>query len=78
MLGSAETLEAHIKYRPRYFAYPGGWYNEEIQQIVADLDFWGAVTTAHGLSHGYNDRFEWNRVRIRSTTTIPKLAEMIE
>lgn len=78
VLGSAETLETHLKYRPRYFAYPGGWYNEEVQQIVAELDFWGAVTTAHGLSHGYNDRFEWNRVRIRDTTTIAKLAEMIE
>lgn len=78
LLGSAETLEAHIKYRPRYLAYPGGWYNDEIQQIVAELDFWGAVTTAYGLSHGYNDRFEWSRIRIRDTTTIAELADMIE
>ncbi|HCB48055.1 MAG TPA: hypothetical protein DEP47_00670 [Chloroflexi bacterium] len=78
VLGSAETLEAHTKYRPRYFAYPGGWYNDEIQQIVADLDFWGAVTTAYGLSHGFDDRFEWTRIRIRDTTAIAELADMIE
>ena len=78
VLGSAETLEAHIKYRPRYIAYPGGWYNEEIQQIVAELNFWGAMTTAWGLSHSYNDRFEWSRIRIHDTTTIAELADMIE
>lgn len=78
VLGSAETLNAHVEYRPRYFAYPGGRYNEEVSQIVAELDFWGAVTTAGGLWHGYNDRYEWTRIRIRNTTTIEEFAHLIE
>jgi peptidoglycan/xylan/chitin deacetylase (PgdA/CDA1 family) len=78
VLGSTETLEAHTKYRPRYLAYPGGWYNDEVQQIVAELGFWGAVTTARGLTHGFEDRFEWSRIRIRGTTTIGEFADLIK
>ncbi len=78
VLGSQETIASHIGYRPRYFAYPGGRYNDEVQGIVSELDFWGAVTTSNGLWHGFNDRFEWGRVRMRYTTTLAELVEMIE
>lgn len=78
VLGSQETIASHIGYRPRYFAYPGGRYNDEVQGIVSELDFWGAVTTNNGLWHGFNDRFEWGRVRMRYTTTLAELINMIE
>lgn len=78
VLGSQETIASHIGYRPRYFAYPGGRYNEEVQEIVSELDFWGAVTTANGLWHSFNDRFEWGRVRMRYTTSLAELVDMIE
>jgi len=78
VLGSQETIASHIGYRPRYFAYPGGRYNDEVQEIVAELDFWGAVTTANGLWHGFNDRFEWGRVRMRYTTSLAELIDLIE
>ncbi len=77
VLGSQETIASHIGYRPRYFAYPGGRYNEEVLQIVAELDFWGAVTTTNGNWHGFNDRFEWGRVRMRNTTSPAELADLI-
>lgn len=75
--GSLETIASHIGYRPRYFAYPGGRYNVEVQQIMAELDFWGAVTTTNGNWHGFNDRFEWGRVRMRNTTSPAELGALI-
>ena len=72
--GSQETIAAHIGYTPRYLCYPSGRYTEEIMQILAELDFWGAVTTQGGTWHGFEDRYEWSRQRMRYDTT---LAEFI-
>jgi peptidoglycan/xylan/chitin deacetylase (PgdA/CDA1 family) len=77
VLGSQETIASHIGSQPRYFAYPSGRYNDEVQQIVEELGFWGAVTTANGNWHGFNDRFEWGRVRMRLTTSPVELGELI-
>jgi len=78
VLGSAETIAAHIGYRPRYFAYPGGRYDDDVRKIVAELDFWGAVTTEGGLWHGFNDRYDWPRVRIRLTTAIEEFPNLLD
>ena len=78
ILGSQETLAAHIGYQPRYFCYPGGTYNDETIQVLRELDFWGAVTTENGTWHGFNDRFEWRRVRMRNTTTIEEFSRLVD
>ncbi len=78
MLGSQETLAAHIGYTPRYFCYPGGTYNDETIQMLKELDFWGAVTTQNGSWHGFNDRFEWRRIRLRNTTTIEEFSRLVD
>lgn len=78
VLGSQETLEAHIGYRPRYFAYPSGRYNEEVLAIVEELDFWGAVTTEAGNWHGFKDRFEWTRLRIINSMSPEVFADLLE
>ena len=78
ILGSQETLTAHIGYKPRYFCYPGGTYNDETIRILKELDFWGAVTTENGTWHGFNDRFEWRRVRMRNSTTIQEFSRLID
>ena len=78
ILGAQETLTAHVGYRPRYFCYPGGTYNDETIQMLKELDYWGAVTTENGSWHGFNDRFEWQRVRMRNTTTIEEFQRLID
>jgi peptidoglycan/xylan/chitin deacetylase (PgdA/CDA1 family) len=75
--GSQETIAAHIGYTPRYFCYPSGRYNEETMAILGELDFWGAVTTADGSWHGFDDRFEWSRVRMRNTTTLAEFKDTV-
>jgi peptidoglycan/xylan/chitin deacetylase (PgdA/CDA1 family) len=75
--GSREAIEGHLGGEARYFAYPAGRYDQAVIDILRELDFWGAVTTRHGRWHGFNDRFEWSRVRIRNDTTLIEFAEVI-
>lgn len=64
MLGPRETLAAHTGYKSRFFSYPSGRYDEDTTQLLKELDFWGAVTTQGGTWHGFEDRYEWTRMRI--------------
>ncbi|HSH03293.1 MAG TPA: polysaccharide deacetylase family protein, partial [Anaerolineae bacterium] len=78
ILGSMETVQAHIGYQPRYFAYPGGSYDEQTVEILEALNFWGAVNTQSGLWHGFDDRYEWKRIRMRYQTSLTEFAALIE
>lgn len=78
ILGAQETIAAHTGSRPRYFCYPGGDYNADTIQMLRDLDYWGAVTTANGSWHGFNGRFEWQRIRIHNFTPIGEFIKLID
>ena len=78
LLGSQQTIAAHIGYTPRYFCYPGGDYNAETIQLLRELEYWGAVTTANDTWHGFNERFEWGRLRIRNNTTLAEFANVLD
>ena len=78
ILGAQETIAAHIGYRPRYFCYPGGDYNEATIQMLRELDYWGAVTTASGSWHGFNNRFEWERLRLHNFTTMADFIRLVD
>lgn len=76
--GSQETLAAHLGYTPRYFCYPGGRYDENTIAVLDELGYWGAVTTQGGRWHGFDDRFEWSRLRVRYTTTLAEFADLVD
>lgn len=78
ILGSQQTVAAHIGYMPRFFAYPAGRYDDNTIAILAQLDFWGAVTTEFGKWHGFNDRYSWTRVRVHGNTTLAAFADLVE
>jgi peptidoglycan/xylan/chitin deacetylase (PgdA/CDA1 family) len=78
LLGAHETLTAHLGYRPRFFCYPGGDYDAATIQMLAELDYWGAVTTADGSWHGFNDRYEWTRLRIHNYTNLQEFARLVD
>ena len=78
MLGSQQTIAAHIGYTPRYFCYPGGDYNEVTIQMLRELEYWGAATTANDTWHGFDERFEWGRLRIRNDTTLQEFANVLD
>lgn len=77
ILGSQETIAAHIGHTPRYFAYPFGHYDDQTIQILQELNFWGALTTANGTQHGFDDQYEWARLRVRHTTTLAEFAKLV-
>ncbi len=77
ILGSQQTVAHHIGYMPRYFAYPGGRYDELTLQIMEELDFWGAVTTMGGRWNGFDNRYEWRRMRVRYTTSLPEFIDLV-
>jgi len=77
ILGSQETIAAHIGYTPRYFAYPSGRYDEAVIQVLQEIGFWGAVTTMGGKWHGFPDRFEWTRLRVRNNTPLPEFIDLV-
>lgn len=77
ILGSQQTIAHHIGYTPRYFAYPAGRYDEETIQILQDLHFWGAVTTAGGKWHSFDNRYTWPRLRMRYTTRLAEFADFV-
>ncbi len=78
ILGPQETLAAHIGYTPRYFAYPSGQYDQDVISLLYELDFWGAVTTMGGKWHGFIDRYEWVRLRIRNDTPLAEFIDLVE
>lgn len=76
-LGSQETIAAHTGQTPRFFCYPGGRYDETTIEVISELNFWGAVTTAGGKWHGFNERYEWPRLRMRNTTPLAEFASFV-
>ncbi len=78
MLGPQETLAYHLGYTPRYFSYPSGRYDEDAIQILDELGFWGAVTTQSGKWHGFPERFEWARLRVRFNTPLAEFEDMVD
>lgn len=78
LLGSQETIAAHIGYTPRFFSYPSGRYDEDTIDILQELEYWGAVTTAGGKWHSFTERYRWPRLRVRHTTTMPEFIDLVD
>ncbi|MEM7799439.1 MAG: polysaccharide deacetylase family protein [Chloroflexota bacterium] len=76
ILGSQETLAAHIGYKPQFLSYPSGRYNEETVTMAEELSLWGAVTTQGGMWRDYYNRYEWPRTRVSYTTTLRDLEKV--
>jgi peptidoglycan/xylan/chitin deacetylase (PgdA/CDA1 family) len=64
MLGSLQTVEAHIGTTPRFFAYPSGLYDDLSVSLASEMNLWGAVTVEAGRVHAFADRYTWRRVRV--------------
>jgi peptidoglycan/xylan/chitin deacetylase (PgdA/CDA1 family) len=78
ILGSAQTVAAHIGRSPRFFAFPSGWYDEELISFLKEIEFWGAVTTWYGWDHTWEERFQLQRIRINGGDTALVLAEKLK
>jgi peptidoglycan/xylan/chitin deacetylase (PgdA/CDA1 family) len=77
VLGCREMIKAELGYRPRIVAYPTGAYDRRVIDYFASDHYWAGVTTRQGNLHSGDDLFEIQRLRIRNTTTVPQLAELL-
>jgi peptidoglycan/xylan/chitin deacetylase (PgdA/CDA1 family) len=71
MLGSVQTVQAHIGTAPRFFAYPFGAWDALTIKLAKEMNLWAAVTELPGAVHDYADRYTLHRVRINGTITLP-------
>lgn len=78
MLGSIQTVQAHIGVMPRFFAYPYGKWDDTTLHLERELDLWAAVTELPGAIHDFNARFELHRVRINGTITLDDFIRTIK
>ena len=78
ILGSMQTVQAHIGRQPRYFSYPSGSYDQQVIEYLKELGFWGAVTTEYGLEHDFPGAFTWKRIRVSGQATIDVLAKYLD
>jgi peptidoglycan/xylan/chitin deacetylase (PgdA/CDA1 family) len=78
MLGSVQTVQAHIGSQPRFFAYPSGKYDDLTLELARELNLWGAVTVEFGREHRWNDRYEITRVRISGTAGLSDFVNGLE
>lgn len=74
VLGSMETIRAHVGYQPRYFCYPGGEYDAEVIGLLKEIGYWGAVTTRFAIDHQLKDAYKWGRVRVTGQETLRDFA----
>lgn len=77
MLGSIQTVEAHIGRTPRFLAYPSGQFDELSVQLARELHLWGAVTVNYGRQHTYNELHTLSRVRVNGTGTLEEFAAAV-
>ena len=73
ILGSIESVEAHINRRPSMFAYPAGRYDPTTLTIMEEMGIQRALTTQYGYLHTTSNHLEVQRIRISNDTTVDGL-----
>jgi peptidoglycan/xylan/chitin deacetylase (PgdA/CDA1 family) len=74
MLGSIQTVAAHIGVQPRFFSYPSGKYDDTTLQLARELNLWGAVTVEFGRTHTVKDLYTLTRVRVSGQEKLSEFA----
>jgi len=69
-----ELIEKKLSLSCKHFAYPGGYYNEEIIQVLKEYGFVSAVTIKYGINTKNTDLFELYRIGISDEDWIPTVA----
>lgn len=70
MLGSIQTVAAHIGTQPRFICYPSGKYDDLTLKLAHELNLWGGVTVAFGRTHTLAGLYTLGRVRVSGQETL--------
>ncbi len=77
-LRSYETIQARIGIRPRFLSYPAGEFDNKAIEMFRSANYWAAVTTIQGTTQQSERQFEYERIRIRATTTPDDLIRLLQ
>jgi peptidoglycan/xylan/chitin deacetylase (PgdA/CDA1 family) len=78
MLGSLQTVEAHIGRMPRFLAYPSGRYDALTMELASEMHLWGAVSSEFGRMHTLASLYDLTRVRVSGTGTLQDFVNGLE
>ena len=78
IVDSKKMLEGKLKRPVKYFCYPYGLYNEQIEEIVKNAGFRAATTTKIGINSRGTDLFQLKRLRVTGYTSRRQFVEQLE
>jgi len=64
VMDSKNALERKLKTKIFFFAYPGGFHNQQVEEIVQQVGYLGAVSTIGGINHGLSEKYRLKRVKV--------------
>ncbi len=74
---SKRELEQHLNQPVESFAYPYGYHNAHVRELVQEAGFASACAVKHALSTVDDDRFALSRIIIAADTSVDRLAELV-
>jgi peptidoglycan/xylan/chitin deacetylase (PgdA/CDA1 family) len=77
ILGSMESIAAHIGLNTHMFSYPVGRYDTTTLSVIHESPVWRAVTTQHGALHTTDNTLEMPRIRIHGNASVGELAALL-
>ncbi|MBI3287332.1 MAG: polysaccharide deacetylase family protein [Chloroflexi bacterium] len=77
LLGSRQTLEAHIPEPIRFFSYPAGKYDAEVIAVLQSAGYWGALVETQGARHSLLRPYELQRIRVRGSYSVEDFAHWL-
>jgi peptidoglycan/xylan/chitin deacetylase (PgdA/CDA1 family) len=77
MLGSLESLTAHLGQPAHMFSYPAGQYDDLTLQIAREIGIQRAVTTQPGMFHTSDNWLELTRARVHGGTSAAGLEYLL-
>ncbi len=73
ILGPKQAIEARTGEPCRFFAYPSGRYDQFVIDVLRSADYWGAVLTEQGATHGTDGLFLLRRIRVSGGDSLDDL-----
>jgi peptidoglycan/xylan/chitin deacetylase (PgdA/CDA1 family) len=74
---SKERLEQFLGQSVSSFAYPHGYYDHEIRQMVVDSGYSSASAAKDALSHADDDQFALARITVKADFDEPKIDQVL-
>jgi len=78
MLGSVQTVQAHIGVMPRFFNYPSGKYDDLTLELDKEIGLWGGVSVEFGVTHSLASIYTLTRVRVDGRGQLPDFINSVE